>query len=95
MLEGKYDIYDKLYIANMAIITDKHYVKRIKDFHSNYLTALNNPNFKLDMIEKVLNDSTVFTLLNSSRGHKLYLIIWKVGSGFKLSVKPIIRITNN
>jgi len=52
MLEGKYDIYDKLYIANMAIITDKHYVKRIKDFHSNYLTALNNPNFKLDMIER-------------------------------------------
>ena len=92
MLEGKYDIYDKLYIANMAIITDKHYVKRIKDFHSNYLTALNNPNFKLDMIEKVLNDSTVFTLLNSSRGHKLYLIIWKVGSGSSYPLSPLYEL---
>jgi hypothetical protein len=92
MLAGNYSRYDNLYTQNKDVITNKYYLRKIEDFHSNYLTSLNNPDFKLGLPDRVLNDSTVFKLLNSLRGHKVYLTIWKVGSGMSYPLSPLYDI---
>ena len=92
MLDGNYTKYDNIFTVNKNIITDKNYLKKIEDFHSNFLSALINPTLNLDSPDKVLNDSNVLTLLDSFRGHKVYLTIWKVGSGMSYPLSPLYKM---
>lgn len=93
LINGDYKKFEEFYNTDKDLITNQIYLKKINELYNNYKTALNNKEYKLNAPEKVLNDSSTMKLLNSFKGEKVYLIIWKINPGTSLTLTPLWHTT--
>jgi hypothetical protein len=89
LMYGDYKKYQEFYSDNKELLAEKAYIKKTEKFYNNYLEALNDKEYNLNSPNKILNDSTVNVLLNSLKGHKVYLILWKISPETSCTLNPI------
>jgi hypothetical protein len=94
LIDGEYEKYIELFSKNKYILTTAVFTSKLDDFYSHYLSSLQNKEFNLNSSDKTLNDSTVKVLLNSLKGQKVYLILWKIGDGASYALTPFCELAN-
>jgi hypothetical protein len=92
LLNGYYENFECLYNQNSTALTNGLYKNVIEEFYNNYLYGLKNKEYKLNLPERLLNDSSLKELLKSIKGHKVYLILWKINEGASYSLSPLSKL---
>lgn len=89
LISADFEKFNEIYNTDKDLITNQNYLKKINELYGSYKTALNNKEYNLNASEKVLNDSSAIKLINSFKGQKVYLIIWKINPGTSLTLTPL------
>jgi hypothetical protein len=93
MISGKYKDYEEYLNRSKGVLTNIVYISKLNSFYNNYLGALDNKEFNLNSPDKQLNDSSVKLILNSYKGQKVYLIVWKISSETSYTLTPLFKLT--
>lgn len=92
LLFGEYTRLEQLYAQSITLLTDDLYKNVVERFYHNYLYGLNEKDYNLNLPEHNLNDSSLMELFDSMKGHRNYLILWKVDQRTSYYLTPLSKV---
>lgn len=92
LLNGKYKEFKRLYSKYNMILTNNLYKNVVEEFHNNYLTALENNRYIPDLPMSLLNGSSLKVLMDSLKGHNVYLVLWKINRETSYVLTPLSKL---